>query len=426
MRYSVYSKTLTLAQVESTCKRVGGQDINVRPLVKQVFCDLTEEQVATLSQTPDILVKEIRTTRLSQVSVPVREIEAAVEVSPATEGLHMADIFTDFRGSFDPPLIGAGLTVAVLDSGIRVTHESLKGKVVHEVNFSDSDTAEDEYGHGTSVAYLLAGGAQGSTNTGVSPGASLMNIKVLNDNGEGTDEMLISGIDEVCRLVTLARRDLKWPTHPDYPNVINISAGAEDDGDYDNAVRVACRVAVEEYGLQVIAAAGNSGPNPSTILIPAVDEAVVAVGGLYSDHFEIWGESSRGPTEEGFTKPDFVVWATSIHVADKDSDTDYTVKSGTSFSAPILSGVIGLIWELGRRNFGEQWVVTWYDVEGVAEAICVKPEGSPYTKDTTYGWGMPAVSAMIRGAQPTGAQAFNVMQFLPLILVFGMMGIVMK
>jgi len=179
MRYCVFSKTLSLDRVESECRQAGAQNLNVRPVVKQVFCEMTEEQAASLAKVPGLAVKPIRIIKPAQISVPVLEMEAA----QVTEGLRLAYVFNDFRDAFTPSLTGVGLTVAVLDSGIRDTHESLKGKVVYEVNFSDSDTPDDVYGHGTSVAYLVAGGTQGGMNTGVAPGASLINAKCLGDEG---------------------------------------------------------------------------------------------------------------------------------------------------------------------------------------------------------------------------------------------------
>ena len=417
MRYCVMSKSLPLADVELACLRAGAKNVSSKPRFGQVFCDLEPEQAEKLSKQPNIVVKEIRGTSLSQViTLPEQEVLAL------GGGFNINDVFESFRAAFSPPLTGDGLTVAVLDSGIRSSHEALQGKVILEKNFSDSETAGDVFGHGTSVAYLVAGGQHGQANTGVAPGAALINIKVLNDDGEGTDEMLINGIDAVCDLVDAAIRDGKSVNHPDYPNLINISAGAADDGDPDNPVRVACRVAVLEHGLQIVAAAGNGGSQMSTVVVPATDPLVVAIGGLNSGTFAVWDQSSRGPTKEGLIKPDFVLYATELHMADKASDTAYVAKSGTSFSAPIASGIIGLIWELGRRQFGPPWYVSWYDVENVAPTVCLKPADAPKAKDNDYGYGTPALSAMVTGAQQSSEDMTPVAGLGMMILMVGMVG----
>ena len=415
MRYSVFSSQLDPYHVEAKCREVGAGGIKVSPRVKQVFCELNPDQVARL-QEAGLKVKEIKSVKPAQIMAPI------VEYGVAEAGFNITSVFGGFRAAFTPPLTGTGLTVAVLDSGIREAHEAFRGnKIVFSEVFSDAETVDDIYGHGTSVAYLIAGGVHGEVNAGVAPDARIMNLKCINDNGEGTDEMVVAAIDRVCDLVENARASAKFLTDPLYPNVINISLGAEDDGDEDNPVRTACRTAVREYGLQVLASAGNAGDKPGTILLPACDPDVIAVGGLDSEYFMIWQYSSRGPANDGTTKPDFVIWATSIHMADNAGNSAYTVKSGTSFSAPILAGLVGLIWELGRRSFGEPWFVSWYDIEEVGEQVCVKPENSPVYKDNTYGHGMPALEVMIRGATQPVATTSMIETILPLMILLPMM-----
>lgn len=417
MRYSVFSSQLDPYRVEAKCHEVGASGVRVTPRTKQVFCELTPTQAAEL-QKAGLKVKEIKSVKAAQIVAPIAHYET-IEA-----GFNVTSVFGGFRSSFVPPLTGTGLTVAVLDSGIRESHEAFRGnKVVFSEVFSDAETVEDVYGHGTSVAYLIAGGTHGEVNAGVAPDARIMNLKCLNDDGEGTDEMVVAAIDRVCDLVDNARASGRALTDPLYPNVINISLGAEDDGDEDNPVRVACREAVREYGLQIVASAGNTGDKPGTVLLPACDPDVVAVGGLYSDYFMIWEYSSRGPANDGTTKPDFVAWSTSIYMADNATNSAYTVKSGTSFSAPILSGLIGLIWELGRRSFGEPWYVSWYDVEAVGEQVCVKPEGAPVFQDNTYGYGMPALSAMVQGATGVTEATSMIEMMLPLMILFPMMAV---
>jgi serine protease AprX len=176
----------------------------------------------------------------------------------------------------------------------------------------------------------------------------------------------------------------------------------------------------------VIASAGNSGPNPSTILIPACDPEVIAVGGIYSDKFEVWEGSSRGPTKEGNICPDFVCWSTDIHCADSESDSAYKLKSGTSFSCPIICGVGGLIWELGRRTFGEPWLFSWYDARNLGEAICIKPENYPIHKDNAMGFGLPALNVMVREAMGGAAPEVSLInQLLPLLIIIPMLRMVM-
>ena len=416
MRYSLVSKGLSPAEIEGECRRIGARQVKLMPAMKQVFCELDETQAERLSRVEGLKLKPVKSVAAKQV-VPA-------QLDELVGALNLYDIFNDLRQSYSPPLDGAGLTVAIADSGIRTSHQALVDKVVYSANFSDSETSNDIFGHGTGVAFLIAGAY--SQRSGVAPGAHIMNIKVLNDDGVGTDEMLVEGIDRVCQLVEEAVAEGLAMTDPMYPNTVNISLGSNDDGDPDNPIRVACRTAVEDYGLQVIAAAGNDGPELSSIMCPACEPLVIAVGGIKTGEFTVWEESSRGPTQEGEIKPDLVCWAESIQVAGNEGDDEYILKSGTSFAAPIITGLDGLLWDLARRVYGEQARVTYYDWLPYAYAYCVKPEGIQIAKDNTYGCGMPAVGSMVSQLMKTTSSASTLMQALPMLMMVGIMPAMMK
>ncbi len=375
MRYSAASKTMTLTQIEAEVLKAGGKNVRKAELTGLLFCELDEEQAKRLSLA-GLQVKPVRGFKVDQL----------VATAPALE--MPSQVFHLLRSSFAPPLTGTGLTVAVLDTGIRKTHRDLLGKVVYEKNCTGSPSTDDVFGHGTNVAGLIAGGIHGEE-AGVSPGAKVLNIKVMNDEGIGTEEEVVIGIDEVCRLAKEARETALFPTDEMYPNLMNLSFGTEDDDDPDNPVRVACRKACIDYGIDVVAAAGNSGPKMTTITLPACEPLVIAVGTAETLGYEVWEKSSRGPTLEAETKPDFVLWGTNIRVASHEAEDGYDTKSGTSFSAPMLSGLAGLLWESGRRAYGEGWLFRWIAAREVAPHFCVKPSGAPAGKDNTYGYGLP-------------------------------------
>jgi len=411
MRYAVVSRGLAPERLEAEVRRIGGRDITRTRLLGQVFCELDEEQVKVLSKVAGLAVKPVKEFRTDQMLTAARPVAT------------VSDVFYLLRSYFSPPLTGTGLTVAVLDSGIRKSHRSLQGKVVYEANYSGSPSAGDVFGHGTQVAFVAAGGQHATgEKAGVAPGASLMNVKVINDDGIGTDEGIILGIDRVCDLAEEARRKGLHATDELYPNVLNISFGGEDDGDPDNPVRVACRQASREYGLDVIAAAGNFGPKMTTVTLPACDPEVIAVGAVETlGELLIWEKSSRGPTRQGETKPDFVMWGTSIEMASEDADDRYVTKSGTSFAAPMLSGLTGLLWESGRRAYGENWSFRWVQARQVAAYFCTKPPDATVNKDNSYGFGLPAMGAMLGQLTAAKNPAQQMMESLPVLMMMTMM-----
>lgn len=411
MRYSVISKGMALERIEAEIKRVGGRNTSKTVLLGQIFCEMDEDQAKALEKVPGLGVKLRKEYRTNQTLTELTSVQT------------ISDVFYLLRAYFNPPLTGAGLTVAVLDTGLRKTHQSLRSKVIYEANYSGSPTPDDVFGHGTQVAFVIAGGMHGAgEKAGVSPGASLMNIKVIGDDGVGTDEGIIMGIDKVCHLAEEARRAGLVAQDEMYPNVINLSLGGEDDGDPDNPVRLACRQASQVYGLDVVAAAGNFGPKMTTITLPACDPEVIAVGAIETlGEVVIWDKSSRGPTAQGETKPDFVLWGTDIEMASEKADDEYITKSGTSFSAPMLSGLTGLLWESGRRAYGEGWPFRWTSARELAPYFCTKPQDAAVNKDNNYGYGLPAMGSMLGQVNQTSTPTQQTMEMFPMMMLMTMM-----
>jgi len=420
MRYAIVSKGLTVDELKVEADKVGARGIKETRLLNQIFCELSESQVGALSKVSGLAVKPLKLLKPDVIMMP----DIAEQVVPQSTGNDVSKVFSGIRSLFSPPITGEGLTVAVLDTGIRKTHESLEDKVVYEENFSSSPSTDDVFGHGTQIASIIAGGIQGGEVTGVSPGASLMNIKVINDEGLATEEEVVLGIERVCELVMEAFQGGFWYTHPLWPNVINLSLGAEDDGDKDSPMRLACRAASIEYGLDVVASAGNYGPEVTTITSPGTEPEVITVGAIETVHeIGIWEKSSRGPTKLGDVKPDFVFWGVDVAAASSKDDTSYVIKSGTSFSTPMLSGLTGLLWETGRRVYGENWLFRWTEARELAPYYCLRPEDAPVGKGNTYGYGLPAVGTMV-GRLAAARPVLDIENMMaPIIMMIMMIGV---
>lgn len=141
---------------------------------------------------------------------------------------------------------GTGVIVAVLDSGIDRNHPDLIGKVVGEVNYiKDEETTSDLLGHGTMCAGIIAGSgeASGGKYRGIAPGARLLNVRVIDSDGNGQDSDIIAGIE--------------WALN-NGADVISMSLGGLDLGETDLPVTTAADNAVDA-GAIVCVAAGNSG-----------------------------------------------------------------------------------------------------------------------------------------------------------------------
>jgi len=393
-RYVVVPRgAMTLSQAEAEVRLAGGRNIRTLGSVKQIFCDLDPEGLKKLSRIPNLKIDVVKKISPAQVALTYSGSQATWSAR-----------FHEIRAAFTPPITGQGYTIAILDSGIRKTHISLRDKVIYEKNFTTSPTADDIYSHGTAVAFMAAGGIHApGVEAGIAPGAKLMNIKVLDDTGYGTVETLISGLEECVSLRKEARTKLLPRSDPMYLNSINMSLGLPDDGDPENPVRLAIEETYKEI-LGLFASAGNEGPAPRTITLPAAASQVWAVGAVTFTPFDVWERSSRGPTLLEEIKPELVFYGVDIVLPSAAGDEDWGRKSGTSFSCPLATGGFGLISEWGWRYLTPQQQERFAafgkpEWEAFMMPCCVKAPGNPVGKDNNWGYGMPMGHLALRQIQ---------------------------
>lgn len=239
---------------------------------------------------------------------------------------------------------GRGVRVAVLDSGVDDEHPDLdEGTVVAEKDFSGEGTADDQLGHGTHVAAIIAGDGDASNGThrGVAPNASIVNVRVLGPGGRGRTSDIVAGMEYAV-------------AHD--ADVLSISLGGRASG--DTPLATAAQRAVD-HGATVVIAAGNSGPVARTIASPGIAPGAITVGASDGDE-SIARFSSRGPTPiDGRLKPDVVAPGVGVVSACTDGtyetcDGPYVAKDGTSMATPHVSGVAALMlqrhpdWSPGR------------------------------------------------------------------------------
>jgi len=374
VRYAIMG--VTVQQVRS----VGGTDIKEARRTGIIFATLNQDQVTRLRSLGCRVdqVGKVEATVMPPIVAPPVPVAAAPTYTP--EQLFWAAKLEDLRSIVVPPVYGEGFNLAIIDSGIRETHTKINGRVAYSKNYT-SDPMQDGFNHGTGVASIPAV---------LAPLCNILNMKVLDDEGKGSEEDVVLAIDDCIDL---------YDTDPSIaPTVINLSLGSPDDGNPNNVLRVACRAAIDR-GIWVLASAGNSGPAPQTITCPACERYVGAVGSVSLEPFTISSFSSRGPTKEGLTKPDLVMFGENIQVASSESDTATVGKSGTSFATPFASSVALLTQETVIRLAIYQYPVPPGIVPGVLDPVeeitdtwlpvmCAKPADAPVQKDNAYGNGM--------------------------------------
>ncbi|MFI5825600.1 S8 family peptidase [Streptomyces rishiriensis] len=211
-----------------------------------------------------------------------------------------------------PRSAGAGVTVYVIDTGVRITHADFGGRARYGWDFVGGDpVAADGNGHGTHVAGIVAG-----TVSGVAKKAQVVAVRVLDDAGAGTTAQVIAGIDWVTR-------------HARKPAVANLSLG----GGYNAALDAAVRTSIRS-GVTYTVAAGNTG-GPAALHSPADVREAVTVGA--TDR-----RDARAAFSDYGSALDLFAPGVSITSASRAGDTARTTRSGTSTAAPHAAGAAAL------------------------------------------------------------------------------------
>ncbi|MHC5797325.1 S8 family peptidase [Lacisediminihabitans sp. FW035] len=222
---------------------------------------------------------------------------------------------------------GAGITIAVIDTGVDGSHPDLTGTVVGGTDVSGVGSADGQTAigtdsqHGTMVASLLAGHGHGSGDgiLGVAPEAKILSVSVGFGVGTvGSDDQIAEAVrwsvDHGADIInmSLTRNTLDWPPS------------------WDDAFLYAM-----EKGVIVVAAAGNRGSGTTEVGAPATMPGVVVVAGV-----DQAGNASFDASSQGIT---LSVSAPSEGLVGAAPGGGYYSWAGTSGATPLVAGVLALI-----------------------------------------------------------------------------------
>jgi serine protease AprX len=271
---------------------------------------------------------------------------------------------------------GAGVGVAVIDSGINDSHPDLQNsngtsRVVYHQDFTGTPTTNssgaqyDLYGHGTHVAGIIGGNGSlsGGQYEGVAPAVSLVDLRALDENGAGTDSTVIAAIQQAIALQNTYNI-----------RIINLSLGRGIAVSYTQDPLCQAVEAAWKSGIVVVVAAGNYGRlsvdgsnGYGTVTAPGNDPFVLTVGATKSNRSTsasaetLASFSSKGPTTYDLVaKPDMVAPGNDVVslaapgatleaeypaelVTGSDGNNDYFTLSGTSMATPAVAGAAALL-----------------------------------------------------------------------------------
>ena len=252
-----------------------------------------------------------RNPNVSFVEVDQVVQKSAIQ-SNATWGLDRIDQRAlPLNSTYNYQSTGSGVRVYVIDTGIRYAHADFGGRAVFGFD-AFGGNGNDGNGHGTHVAGTVGGNAYG-----VAKGATLVAVRVLDNNGSGTTSTVVAGIDWVAR------------NKGSQPAVINMSLGGGASTSIDNAVQNAINA-----GVTVVVAAGNESANACNYS-PARATNAITVGSTTST-------DTRSSFSNFGSCLDVFAPGSSITSAWHTSNTAVNTISGTSMASPHVAGVAAL------------------------------------------------------------------------------------
>lgn len=312
------------------------QDIAVRQafwINNSIVADVTPQGLKLLSQIPTIekiyMNGQIQYIRGVATSPVVR----GARLNGAQYPYDLVDIGIDKLMEKRPDLLGTGVRVGLVDTGVDGKHPALAGKIALFYDAATNQVKEpyDADAHGTHTAGTIVGGDRQNTNIGVAPQAQLVASAAL------------GSYEEMLRAMEFMLDPDKNPNTNDRPRLISNSwnsGGAPDQELFYRAIS-----AWEAAGILPVFSAGNSGPGPKTITRPHEHPGVIAVAAT-GKNGKVADFSSRGPAEyQGklVQKPDLS--APGVDIISSVPGGGMQAMSGTSMACPHAAGVAALIFQ---------------------------------------------------------------------------------
>ena len=316
------------------------EDVSAEDLVKQIEKKATRTGVKVL--------KKYKLANIVKIEIPDEMQVSTAAIDAAFAPYKTKEIFDDFKVDhcldkaipltqvnlvWNRPNLGEGMVIGICDTGVDKAHPDLAGRVIDTADFTGEGDF-DGHGHGTHVSTIAIGDGRKSNGkySGAAPKAKMYMAKGLTASGSGSASGIADGVD------WLADQGV---------DVISLSLGGAVTPGVKDILQVMCEAAVDQ-GIAVFCAAGNSGPGDRTIGTPGVSLKVITIGAS-DDNDKVADFSSRGPTLDGFEKPDVVTPGVKI-IAGRAKNTSmgtviddfYTEASGTSMATPLAAG-IGLL-----------------------------------------------------------------------------------
>lgn len=318
-RYIVFNKNPNL--ISEHIKKKGRKALRQARNFSAVIAELNSNEIAELKKSvAGISLVEDATVQIAYDKNSVR-IEALPNVKKNGQKPDWG--YKLIRASLaNKKSKGIGVRVCVVDTGVDKTHPDLAENIVGGKNFTtdDPNAWQDNLGHGTHVAGIIAAASNRLGVVGVAPKAEIYVIKAIGDSGYGYLSNIADGVLECIKIGA---------------KVINMSLAGGKPVDYD-PMAAAVQTAIDS-GIKVVVAAGNSAQDIANF-VPASYPGVIAVGAI-----QLQGARKIVLTSFsniGLSAKDYV--APGLNIRSTYPGGIYALMSGTSMAAPHVAGVLAL------------------------------------------------------------------------------------
>lgn len=241
---------------------------------------------------------------------------------------------------------GKGINIAVLDTGLNLTHPDFSGLKIETKSFIKNSGVEDSNGHGTHCCGIAVGAINKKTGLryGVAMNANLLVGKVLSNNGKGNDSGIIAGmewaIQNNCKVISMSLGAAVQPGETYSPAYERIAKT----GIAKNCLIVAAAGNESERQFGLINPVGHPANCPSILAVAALDKnmkiAYFSCGGINPDGGQV------------------DIAAPGVDIYSSWKGKTYNTISGTSMAAPFLAGIAGLYWEaFPKSTASEIWMM---------------------------------------------------------------------
>jgi subtilisin family serine protease len=302
---------------------------------------------------------------------------------------------------------GAGLTVAVFDTGLRTTHADFAGRIPTQRNYTadnggNINDASDGQGHGTNVSGIIAAN---NVHVGIAPGANIIPIKVLGNDGSGS----FLAVEQALQWVIDNRAAYNI-------SVVNMSLGAFSNYITYSSDSVGAKIqTLRNAGVAVVVATGNDFYRHNSaqgMSYPAIFPQTVSAGAVFDANIGSVGywdgalANTTGPDRltpfsqrlhsnvSAIYRTDIFAPGASLTSSGIISDTSSSTMDGTSQATPVVAGVILLMQQYHKQQYGTLPTVDQIENALRASAVIINDGDDEDDNVTNTGLNYPRVDAL--------------------------------